>query len=92
MSDRLLAGKDVPVTYADINGFKVSSPPTSATLPTAAIGPATSSANPDLDKIYNLCAAIIALVCLTCICATVSNIIPMFKKAEFTQVPAKNTV
>lgn len=80
---RNLANTPVDVTYTDIQGMnagKVVSNPTTVTQE-------SDSNNAEMQKIYNLCFAILAIIGLACLCSTASNIIPLFRKKQYSEVP-----
>jgi hypothetical protein len=88
MNDRVLQTSATPVTYADIQGFN-----TTPSTTTVNVGQSSD----DLTKIYNMCAAILAIAALTCVLALASGVHGLVKKDKYAGVPntemvAKNTV
>ena len=49
----------------------------------------TGQTDPALQKTYNLAAAVIAIVALTCVLSTIANLVPLCRKDQYVQA-AKN--
>jgi len=82
-TDRVLESPKAKVAVTDIKGIDASAPPKKLNLAEQI----NANNNAELQKVYNLCAAIIGVIALTCVCATVSNILPMFRKKSYADIP-----
>jgi len=83
-NDRVLQKKTkAKVAVTNIKNIDASTPPKKLSLKEQI----NANNNAELKKVYNLCAAIIGVIALTCVCATIANIIPAFKKKSYAEIP-----
>jgi len=83
-NDRVLQTDTPSVAFTDVEGIRAMGSPDEKAA--EALQKDKSTKYPQLNQIYSLVFAIIGVVGLTCICATVGSILPFFKKENYNQL------